>query len=219
MKTKFKKHNNKKQNRKQTNALNAPPLRRLWNVTAQPLPALSMDRPQDDRVFKYVHTYDYGTLLTTSTTLVTTAGSAFTLTQVPQSANYINIYDQYRFTRIEVWLQPQAFNNGGHAGMLYSAVDYDSIPTLTVSSIQEYSTVAVAPVASTGHYHSFTPRLAVAASGGGLFTSYANLPPQWIDCASATVEHYGIVLVAGISTDVIPIDMLIRYHVEFRNVR
>jgi hypothetical protein len=191
-------------------------LRRTWNVTAQPPPELNFQRPQDNVVHKFSFWQDLGTLFSTSASVPTSSGMNFQLTNCPNASTLVALFDQYRIARLEVWIQPQSTNNGGHAGMLYSAVDYDASASLTVTAISQLSNVVVGPASTIGHYHNFVPHVAVAAYSGA-FSSFANETSPWIDTASSTVQHYGVIISAGVTTDVIPIDGQVRYHLEFRN--
>jgi len=180
------------------------------------MPNLNAVKPSDNQIHKFTWTSDSGTVLTTSTTVPSQVGLSFVLSSVPGYATHVAMFHQYRISRIEAWIQPQSVNNGAHAGMLYSAIDYDNDAALTPTQIQEYSNVMVAPAATQGHYHSWVPHIATGAYSG-TFTSFANEPAPWIDVTSPTVRHYGLLISCGITTDVITIDMIVRYHLEYKN--
>jgi len=182
------------------------------------MPSLEHVRPQDNRIHSFIQQLDLGTILTTSNVGSVTAAQSFTLSQVPNNTAYVALFDQYRIREIEFWAYPAQSNNGGHTGTLYSAVDYDNAPALTPSTISQYSNVCMSPLTTMGHYHRFRPHVAVAAYSGA-FTSFANQAAQWIDCSSATVQHYGIGLVSSTTTDNnIVIAGMVRFHLEFRNI-
>jgi hypothetical protein len=194
------------------------PVKKLWSIASQAQPCADTPRPQDNVIHRFVQQQDLGTILTTSASVATALGINFQLTNVPNSSSYTSLFDQYRIAEIEFWVQPQAQNNGGGAGILYSAVDYDSASSsLTPSQVSQYSNVLMAPMTIQGHYHRFVPHVAVAAYSGS-FSSYQNQAAPWIDCSSSTVQHYGIVIAAGIAGGAVPLDGQVRYHLEFRNV-
>lgn len=192
-------------------------LRKLWNVDSQPIPNLNAVRPSDNQIHRFTWTSDAGTVLTTSVTVPAQTGISFVLSSVPDSSTFVALFDQYRIARIEAWIQPQSANNGGHSGMLYSAIDYTNDTALTPTQIQEFSNVIVAPAATTGHYHSWVPHVAVGAYTGA-FGGFKNEPASWIDCTSNTVRHYGLLISSAVTTDVITIDLIVRYHLEFKNI-
>lgn len=191
-------------------------VRKFWNVDSMNLPNLNAVRPSDNQVHRFTYTSDAGTVLTTSVTVPAQVGINFQLTNIPNSATLIALFDQYRIARIEAWLQPQSANNGGHSGMLFSAIDYDNDTALTPTQLQAYSNTMVAPAATTGHYHSWVPHIASGAYSG-TFAGFKNDQAPWIDVSSPTVRHYGLLIASAITTDVITIDLIVRYHLEFRN--
>jgi len=194
------------------------PIRALWNYTSQSMPHVIRMRPQDNVIHRFIQQVDGGTVITSNVGAAVAAGVVFTLANIPNTGAYTSLFDQYRITRVEAWLQPQNQVLATSVGMLYSAVDYDNSPNLTVSGISQYSNVLQSPLAISGHYHSFNPHVAIAAYGGATFTSYANEQSPWIDCTSSGVPHYGLSLVTSTSSVAVNVDIIARYHVEFRNI-
>jgi len=196
--------------------ISTAPRRSVWNIDSQPIPHLNSIRAPDNQIYRHVFTTDQGTVLTTSITVPTSAGLNFTLSNCPNASTLVALFDQYRIARIEAWVQPQQSNNGGHSGMLYSAVDYDSSTAISVSGLAQYSNVIIAPIVTTGHYHSFVPHVALAAYNGS-FGGFENATAPWLDTNSTTIQHYGLLLACGTTIDVITVDLQLRYHLEFRN--
>lgn len=192
-------------------------IHKTWNIQSQVPPSLNVSGIDDNQIYRFAHLSDLSTVFSTSTSTITGTGLNFQISNIPNSSSYLSLFDQYRITKIEVWIQAQNTNNGGHTGMLYSAVDYDASATgLTPTQLSQYANVTIAPLGSIGHFHSFVPHVAVAAYSG-TFTSYANETAPWIDSNSPNVQHYGVVLSAPATTDVIAVDARVRYFVEFRN--
>lgn len=192
------------------------PIFLLWAPNAQPPPA--RNRPTDNQVYRFQQIVDFGTVLTSSNVTATLGGQNFQLSNLPQSATYTSLFDQYRFSAIELWLQPNQTNNGGHTGWLYSAVDYDNAAApASLSALQQYSNVKEGPFID-GQYHKYVPHVALAAYSGA-FTSYANVTAPWLDCNSPTIQHYGLVFGVSVTTDnAITFNLQARFHLEFRNV-
>ncbi len=130
--------------------------------------------------------------LTSTTTAGTGAFNSLTvvLGQFSAAGALAAVFDQYRIEQVETWLEPQAPNGTAAVPTLYTAVDLDDANTpSSVSNIQDHLG-AIVSGGLAGHYHKWRPHTATAVYSGA-FTSFANTPAQWIDCASPGVQHYG----------------------------
>jgi len=191
----------------------------IWNLYAEAIPRFGGVQKKDNVPYKFTQSLDLGTLYSTSTTLNTGAGRAFTSADITQFSNFVTIFDQYKFDTIELWIMPNSATVGANegSGLLVSAVDYDNATGVTPTVLMEHTNAAIS-LHNCGHYHIFKPHVAVAAYSGA-FTSYKNDLADWIDCVSTGVQHFGIVVASaptpiGIQT----IDVLCRINVTFRNV-
>jgi len=103
-------------------------------------------------------------------------------------------------------------------GQFVSVIDYDDAVNLTTfASALDYPS-AFQSEGYTPHRHVFVPHIAVAAFAG-TFTAYANEEAPWIDCASNTVQHYGVKTAWSGTSAVFLYDVRVRVIVQFRNVR
>jgi hypothetical protein len=165
-----------------------------------------------------------------------TFGVAFTLGALPSSSELTTLFDQYRISWVELDIIPEwnmaytAFSsgNGTMGGWFHSAVDYDdnAAPTASqvgITQLAQYPSYKCLPI--TSHMRlAFKPRVALAAYAASAFSSYASATDQWIDCASAAVEHYGfkgVVEVSAPSSASVFANYrwVARIHVETRMVR
>jgi len=128
---------------------------------------------------------------------VATAGAfapssrSFALSDFASATAYLGLFDQYRFEQIEVWISLPAVNGTSAFPTLYSCVDLDDANSPSgVGQIQDHMG-AIITDGPAGHYHKWKPHMAVAAYSG-VFTSFSNMPPTWIDSASPAVQHYGL---------------------------
>jgi len=194
-----------------------------WNINNEAIPRFGNTSRRDNRIFRIEQTRDMGLALNSTITLPAFAGLYFTANaHLSQFSQLAAVFDQYRVTTIEVWIEPTSTsvsNLGVGTTNLYSAVDYDSAanPT-TVDQILAYENVIVSNTAN-GHYRKFKPHIAVAAYQGA-FSGYQNTSNVWIDSASGDVQHYGVKLGIGptSSNSLIQINYVCRMKLEFRNV-
>lgn len=193
------------------------PIRKLWSILAQPWPYSMVARPQDNAIHYFVQQVDLGTLYTTSTSVAVGTGLSFALSSVPNSGSFTSLFDQYKIIKIELWLSAPV-NGSGTAGNFFSAIDYDAANSLTLTQIQQYSNVLTSPITN-GHYHAFTPHVAVAAYGGATFSAYSNVTSPWIDSNSPSVPHFGLTSVSEPTpSGTFSINVTARFHLQFRNV-
>ncbi len=186
-----------------------------WSLTAGKWPARN-DVKQDNKPYNFIQTVTQESLVSTSTTVPTLFGTYFIISQLGDISCLTGLFDQYRIVQLEVWIVPQATSNNGNA-IMKSVVDYDNASTpASISAVDNYQNCHTTSLNS-GHYRRFTPHAAVAAYTGGAFGGYTNMAAPWIDSASTNVQHYGIKLYLDATTAVVPVDLVTRFHVQFRN--
>lgn len=160
----------------------------------------------------------------------------FLLSDLTQAATFTALYDQYKITKVVIKLYPLFFyGQFGSSAQAVTAV----APTTRVLTLIDYDDAAAPTnLAVMRDYQNckewtingatkpltipIVPHIAVAAFGGGVFASYANESKRWLDCGSATIEHYGLkigipqVQSAGCITG---FDIEAEYYISFKNVR
>lgn len=186
---------------------------------SQTVPASSKILPAN-KVYSICSETINPTALTTSTTVPTFYSRAFQVSDLDLITSLVSVFDQYRIDAVEVWFECStslATSNG--AQDLYTVIDYDDANNLTsLNTALDYGNVMVSPHGE-HHYRKFHPHVAVAAYSG-TFTSFLNSPAQWIDAASANVQHFGFKVAAGVTTSAtISYNLRIRYWTSWRNVR
>lgn len=161
--------------------------------------------------------YDFVAWMSTSVTVPVFVGQYFALSQFNDTSEYTTLFDQYRFNYIEVWIEPQSANlSSANSGILSSCVDLDDANTPANNQSVEGKQNSLASNGFAGHYFKFKPHMAVAAYSGA-FSSFANEPADWIDCASNTVQHYGVKASCTATTAIYVYNMTVRANVSFRN--
>jgi hypothetical protein len=194
-----------------------------WNAVAMATPHMTNLSFKDNTVFKTVQSSSQGIIATSSTSVLAQFQKNWTTSDINQFSSFAAVFDQYRFTMIEIWLTPSGpglaasyLNTTG--GRMYSVTDYDDSNSLATSAAAlQYQNVLVTSFTD-GHYRRFTPHIAVAAYGGA-FTQFKNEVADWIDCASTGVQHYGVkfCLDTTAGTADVKVDAFSRITVEFRN--
>jgi len=142
-------------------------------------------------------------------------------------ANFQTIFDQYRIVAMRVNIIPQnnairlVTNSTTSLVDFYTVIDYDNPTALSnAAAARDYENCMIqAPGESAMRV--FQPRMALAAYAGA-FTSYANTQPLWIDCASPSVQHYGlkyfIPQATAAQTQLQSWELNAEYFIQFRSV-
>jgi hypothetical protein len=157
--------------------------------------------------------------ITNSLSAALSGGMSFQLGDITNSANFVGVFDQYRFLAVRATLIPRV-NNIPYtysSPPLYTAIDYDNSTGVSVSAIRAYQNCVESQWTDRVE-RTFCPHMAVAAYNGSLFTGYANDGLQWIDCSSGNIPHYGLKWASDLTTTVYTIDVELEYWLEFRNV-
>jgi hypothetical protein len=183
----------------------------------------------DNQPFRFVQTLAETQLTQTNSVQYYTAGYGFA--QIPQYSSFAAIFDQYKIEEIQVVFRPMLnavgqvnpnVATGFIAPQLYTVVDYDDSATpSSIAQLESYANCNVSMYETVAI--TFTPHIAVGGAYGSSFTQYTNMEPQWIDCSSPNVTHYGIKAGCdGGDTSMTNFQVWLittRVRVAFRNVR
>lgn len=138
----------------------------------------------------------------------------FTLGMLPTYGDFSALFDQYKINKVKVKITPYscssilqtgvgAANNQAGAVIIHSVIDYDDATqfganTAGIDQMRQYPSYRTNNFFQMGKpiKRYFTPHIAQAAYGSGVFASYANVGPRWIDMASTDVQHYGLKFIA-----------------------
>jgi len=197
----------------------------VWNVLNQNIPRFGSTGRFDNSIHNVIQTVKIGSVLSSSNTLPTFSGVYFTANaHISQFTQWAAVFDQYRITEIEIWLEPDVTNLSTVTNLglskFYSIVDFDDANTpVATSDLMQYSNVIVSG-ATTGHYRKWRPHVAMAAFQS-TFTGYANVASPWLDCASGDIQHYGIKMAMDAlpSTLISVVVATVRIWVQFKNIR
>jgi hypothetical protein len=142
------------------------------------------------KIYTFVRTFNAASVV--ADPLVEKPGSVYIdLGSLPNSTEFTSLFDSYRILGAEVNFIPvNVTGPGSSLGTFASAIDYDDANIAPLADLEQYSSYMEVP-SNVGVVRRFIPRTALAAYSG-VFTSFARAPAgQWIDAASATVQHYG----------------------------
>jgi hypothetical protein len=150
----------------------------------------------------------------------------FQLSNLDNAAAFENVFDQYRIDAIRMTCKPQnnavglVTNSTTALVPLYCVIDYDNSSNLTTAAVaREYANCIVLEPGES-FVRVFQPRVAVAAYSGS-FSSFENVSPPWIDCASPSVQHYGVkILIPGTTASQTLLqswDVTYEYYISFKS--
>jgi hypothetical protein len=158
---------------------------------------------------------NYQATITGSSSVEYDSAFTFYLSQIANYSQLVACFDSYRFLQVRAMFVPATSNTG--SSPIWTVIDYDDNNATVISSLLQYDTLQIAPA---GAYFErvLRPRCSIAMYSG-TFTSFANSEPQWIDCNSASVNHYGIK--TGVTASPNPPTWYVsfEYTIQFRNIR
>lgn len=215
----MKKHkSNKKHHKKNGQTFPHTPDGSTWAVAGSSMPASSIPRGINDKIYSIVQEFTSLALGTTSTSVNTYFSADFAISLLDQVNSLTAIFDQYRVQEIEAWITPRCIQSSNAPTQYCTVVDLDDYTVLsTYPSATDYQNIVQSTVYD-GHYRRWKPHAALAAYSG-TFTSYANVANMWVDCASTAVQWYGLKGAVSPTTTSFSIDLVYRVHIQFRNVR
>jgi hypothetical protein len=172
----------------------------------------------DDEVFNLLDSVENLAFATTGTVTNTFANIFIALSNLPDASSYAAVFDQYRIVSAKIQMTPSVPPlSGVLTGHVHTVIDYDDTASITPAQALNYNNCIVSNLQDT-LVRSFKPRMAMSAYSGA-FTSFTNMEPQWIDCASPSVQHYGIKIAINPTGTAINFDIISSIHVQFRNSR
>jgi hypothetical protein len=155
----------------------------------------TIEKPMRDRIYRFTQSF-IAANVTTSSTIETDSSYVFSLSQLPNATSLAAVFDRYRIIQCKLAFFPYAteavLTSGTTAGPCYTVLDYDDANSTTIANLLSYDNLKIAPI-GTYFERVLTPRAAVAAFSGSVFTSFAQAPSrQWMDVASPNIQYYGV---------------------------
>jgi len=118
----------------------------------------------------------------------------------PNSAEFANLYDQYRLAGITLRIDwdynsYSPATGSAVAPLLYYAADYDDSGSTLVSGLLQYPGLVTHSFLENGYKPLITsvrPKVLRDVASTGLLTAYAPATAPWISTGYMTVPHYGL---------------------------
>lgn len=156
---------------------------------------------------------------------------AFTLADLSQESTVAGLFDQYRIDEVEIIITPSSSVADLHTAASPNQInpqvcvvaDFDDLTPLTsLSAAQQYEN-NVTFNGTQGCHIRIRPSISPAVWSNGAFSGYAVEGPNWLDCNSDTVPHFGLkFVVQGLSTSSTEFwqwNFQAYYHMSFQNYR
>jgi hypothetical protein len=160
-----------------------------------------------------------GSTIVTNTVTPTFKSFFFTASDILDFNDLASVFDQYKLEYVEARLVPnitEAISSTPLSAKNYSCIDYDDANAFTsLNDPVQYSNCHVWEPTDPIQV-AIQPRFAYAAFATGVFSSFANSKPRWIDCASPGVQHYGLKFAFGPGTTAVAYTVQFRYTISFR---
>jgi hypothetical protein len=127
-----------------------------------------------------------------STTAPTYGSVFFTPASITDYSSAQTLFDTFKVLQLEVQFVPRQVDTNVQNPLLYTVIDYDdaNLPTSS-AQLMQYDTCQISQsgVLVSRVLH---PKAAIAAYTGA-FTGYAqSTSNMWFDCASTTLQFYGV---------------------------
>jgi len=154
-----------------------------------------------------------------STSAVSFWSLYFRFGDLPQASTTLGpLADQYKIERVLVHILPSFNVSAGPSSLInlpyFTVADYDDSSVLTtINQAFEYQNCQVHEPYKKALIE-IVPRIAVPSG-----TGFVNRPPDWIDMADQTVQHYGLKGAVGIQTGGCSYTIVCEYHIRLRSIK
>jgi len=173
----------------------------------------------NDNVVTVQSQVTYSAYQTSSASVPNGAAKKFILNDIQNSGSLTSCFDQYRIALLEAWLVPRetfSIAAGSNSGLLTSAVDVDDVGAGLVTLTDASGAITTPGVV--GHYHRWVPCVADSVYSAGAFGAFGELQAPWLDCASPSIEHYGLKSYITTCSQVYIFDLIVRYTVQYKRI-
>lgn len=146
----------------------------------------------------------------------------FQLANLPNPAEFTQLYDQYCIKAIKIKFVPRVTTSNAltPARNMWSVIDYDdSVVPTSRDQLLQYQNLKTSTMTRT-HTRYFKPAVADEVYATTIATGYGPVKNKWLDCTYDTIEHYGV----KVCFDPLPTggpisyDIITTFYLAFKNV-
>lgn len=217
------------------NGTNAPP-RQVRNLPTHPNPIYPITRAIR-RVFSLDSSTIDGAVADTiqlsfspTSTDYRLSGVSFYTTSLPNTSEFINLFDQWRLKSVIVRCDfASGYSNSASTPIIlpniYYVSDYDDSADCTIDDMLQYPQLQVHNFYKNGYEPfqvSLSPKPLRDVAGSGISTGYGPMPvAPWLRTSNMSLPHYGLKLaldwMGKVQTSDVQMVMTIWYELEFTN--
>lgn len=121
----------------------------------------------------------------------------FKFSDLPEASSFTNVYQHYRFDKVELWFYPTQLLVSTSSGVPYShpllvAIDYDNNGTpANLNSVLDYTNMKVIPQGRVGSV-TLRPRCLSALYDGTTYQFAGDEDAKWLNTDNTAIVHYGV---------------------------
>lgn len=170
-------------------------------------------------VYYYTRYADFGEVVTGAIT-EQTGGFNFSLSDLPNSAEFTALYDMYKINAVKIQFIPQqtvansisSLNSASNYARFFTAIDYNdsTAPTGGVDELREYQTAKYTNLYRKHKRYIYKPKILDGSS-----TSRSN----WVSTTSPGTNWYGIKYAVEATGNTMTYGVEVKYYLSFKNVK
>jgi len=179
-------------------------------------------RKTNQRIYRFTRFVDFGEF-TIANNVNTYSAYNFSLSDLPSSAEFTSLFDQYKINAVKIAFLPQqnmsisigSINNPNASSRFFSCIDYnDSSAPTSIDEVRQYQNCKYTSVLSRHSRYIYKPKI-VDASG---FT----ISP-WLATSTPGANYFGLKVAVEPMDSTTTLSMIytveVKYYMSFKNVR
>lgn len=147
--------------------------------------------------------------------------TTFRLSDVPNSSEFQNLFDQYKIRGIKwkLMVRSSDYTSGITAPKVMTVVDKDDgLAPTNMAEILQYQNLKTTTFGK-AHTRYFKPNIAYQLGDLTTLVNMRAIGTGWCDMANPNVPHYGIKGIITPSSAALAFDLMVTYYLSFKNVR
>lgn len=174
----------------------------------------------DNTVYSYKRSQQLAVMFSSVFPSISSGAYTFSLSNVPDSTDFTNLYDSYKITGVLLRMMPRVTENSNQAndfGTIMYVTDYDdSTAPATQLELLERQSTKIRTGNRAGIWKYFLrPKAQMLLTSSG----QAQMKGGWIDTSTPSVPHYGFKWLWTNATVVQNCDVYVTYYLKFKGVK